>query len=534
MVVRDKAVAKDSYIKDAISYLWRAALVVVVLMIVGHFAPRLPSFVLPFVFGAYAFVSTIGAMYSVVVNRQYRQYKLNKDGWLSSRNRKWKIWLAVTFLLSIISAFMFVLDAPRWEWQEWLVIWLGIIGYYLVYLAVQWYFKKLLAPKYYKASAMKWSFIIVAIILCVIYAVFGVWDPVGGQTTIQDALQYPCLPYENSSSKLMGEIDKLVEFSDSLTRYGLTKLVANSFVVAFVVRFVMFASVFFGLVNLYGFCLLSKEECINEFRLLPSYDEEFNDQPIEKPYFAIIAAIWLVCTVVFLGFEYETAKLPEDSDTCIDKFVDESTNEIVAFVDLYENRDSFVEVVTILEKVDELKDIKNDYDQKLGKLKAEDKEQLILEVNNYYDKCNENVDSYLDWYYGWFGGFAKTFKSLGKTSALDNFKEKVSNPVDDSELKAQYEKYVESAENLYVGYWNKIEGLSPDDNSTKKIAQGQWEAIKTLELWQPLTNNNKDKVINDVLLCSNEGISREELKNKIVELIEQAKSDTLSSIDSVI
>lgn len=67
------------------------------------------------VFIAYSLMSTLGALYFTTIKRIHREYELAKEGRLSQINRKWPLRMAVFFIISLVSAFLFTLESPRWD-----------------------------------------------------------------------------------------------------------------------------------------------------------------------------------------------------------------------------------------------------------------------------------------------------------------------------------------------------------------------------------------------------------------------------------
>ncbi|WP_165046114.1 hypothetical protein [Adlercreutzia sp. ZJ138] len=518
-----KIVVEQSFIKDARDYFIKAIIAVAALTLIGKFAPNFPSFSFPFIFLAYALPSTIGAMYYVVTNRFHRQLRFNEKGKLSSFNRKWFVWLLGFFIFFLFSGFFFVLEAPEWDNLEWLLVWLAVPFYYIVFLFAQRAAKKELAPKFYKASAIKWSFFITVIVLSIIYAFMPVQAPWGDSATLEEALRNPLREFDISSCALLNEADKLSSFTDTLVTYGLNQIAVGSLAIAIVVRFVLCLSVFLGLVNIFSFCLLNWREAKSVFQLLPVDEQEYanNSQPTMKRYFLVIAGIWLVLALLFLGFEYEISKATAVAEatnehTAVDKFIDSKRDQIVTIADAIDD--------------DEERQRTNDkYKEELDNL-TQDKKYLEDLIEDYYGQCINNLDFYLDWYDSFPGGIAKAIRPLGERWALDKFNELVIDPVDKSELEAKYPPYVDKLEQLRKEYWSEISSGS----DTLFETPGSNEPHKTedsLELWECLNSENETITVNEKLLNTDKGTDRKVHKDKLIEMINQEKMRMLEPLN---
>ncbi|HIT44466.1 MAG TPA: hypothetical protein IAC28_00020 [Candidatus Aphodovivens excrementavium] len=181
------------------AYLLRALCLVLVLTVIGKCAPLLPSGVFPLVFLLYAAPATIGSVYGIVVNRSFKQIRFTPTGSLSDRNRKWLLWMAVFFILSLLSGLLFVLKAPGWNNLEWTFIWIAAVAYYPIFRFAQRISRKEFAQKLDKKIALSGSIIITAVALCVIYAIISAGSPLDAQINLGSGCKAELCP---SSSRL--------------------------------------------------------------------------------------------------------------------------------------------------------------------------------------------------------------------------------------------------------------------------------------------------------------------------------------------
>lgn len=266
---------QQSFSSQTRSYFSRAAAFLAALGITAWLAAYLPSLALAVLMVGYAVFSTIGALHFTVIKRLHKQYKLEEEGNLSRLNRKWVLTLAVLFILSLVSAFVFVLESPKWDALEWVFTICGVPLYFLVFIFTQRHLKKEYAPKFDRAKAMRVSFWVVGVILCLGYAVVSLFVAAPeSNITLQSTLEATPNSFAYSPSALMSDTGKLSSFVDALVAFGMTKASGLSIAVAFICRFVIYAAVFFGLVNLFNFCLLSNDEIRAEFQPLMIDREE--------------------------------------------------------------------------------------------------------------------------------------------------------------------------------------------------------------------------------------------------------------------
>lgn len=496
----------------------------------GKFAPIFPAVVFPFIFLAYALPATIGSIYDIVINRLHRQYKYNKNGTLSYYNRRWFIWLTGLFVLSLVSAVLFTLSAPTWDDAEWTLIWIAGFAYYALFLITQHFCKKEYAPLFYKASAIKWSLFITVILLCIIYALIST----AGELTnlsfeFRDAIQNRYLPFEQSPCVLLSELDKLSSYMNFLTKYGLEQIMTQSYAIAIIVKIVLSASVFFGLVSQFGCCLLNKQEIKSEFQLLPTAGRIEQNNPIQKKYLLTITAIWLVLSAVFLFMNSEAEKVrTSDEYTIVDQYLQRTTSVIV----LATNKD-FDKIEDILSKDEAITELKNRIIQERNNLIANQGESLKEEINSYYTECAGNTDSYLEWHNGFFGGVAKFIKPFFEGMAIDEFNKRVIDPVDKSPLESKYAAYIEELKLLYSDFQNQIQDIDPDSFGRASVEERFADVATSIDLWPQLSSESKSSVAQDILLNTDSDTNSENTKAKITEFIDSERDEALAMLDRV-
>lgn len=519
-----------SYLRGFSRYLYFAVLLLALLTLFGTKAADFPTFALPFIVLLYAIPATIGAMFDVVAKRAHRQFKLNESGALSRYNRKWCLWFAGFFVFYLASGLLFMLQAPSWNGNEWLLMWVAIPGYYFVYLLVGRFHEKEYAPRFYKASAIKWSVVIMAGVLCLAYAGMSFAAVSGPEISIAAMIENRSMPFAGSECALLAEADKLTSYSDCLWRYGLEQIEGTSHIAAFVVNLVLSAPVFLGITSQLGCGLLSREEVKSEFQLLPTADQSCKDSPVLLRYFAIAFGIWLAFSLVFVWAEGRIEDMrATGSYTIIDAKLDELTDWVVLA-----SEHSGEEVVAITESVTNANDFNKAFKQKADERIRTSLEPLKEQINTYYDTCVGNVDSYIEWRDGFFGFFAKLIKPVGEGAASDEFTKRVIEPVSREELDRSFEAYIAELKALYDEYYLSEEiqvidspfGLPTSDEVASSV-------VVPPALWPHWDSGARSDITWNVLLNTDGDVDIEELKAKIVDLINQERNQVLSEADGL-
>lgn len=549
LITKTGAPSISPSLRNACQYFIRAIILVGLLMATSTHAASWPSVIFPFVFLAYALPATLGALYHMTINRAHKQHKYNPEGKLSNFNRRWLLWLILLFILSLVSAFLFVLEAPSWDSTEWALIWIAIAFYYLVFLFMQYVSEKEYAPRFRKAAAMKWSFIIATAVLCLIYAFLPVQAPIDESTSISDALTNRATSFNDSSCAFLAETDKLTSLADGLISYGYSQTLGLSFIASFIVKIMMFAFVFSGLANQLGACLLTRNEIRSEFQLLSIADNtDGNAMPLRKRYLLAIAGIWLALSALFLATEFETAKMRASTEyTAVDLFVNDAIEKISIPV---ENE---IEAITnalkqqaLNEELDEAEqELNEEYGREFDKLKAEQGELLRNQIASYYEKCIERIDTYIHWHNSPESIPTKILGFFGGYDPLEEFKTKVTDRANLEDIKHEYETYLESIRRLARDYATDAQRISDNNANGTEVDTAEstfhhdasilmleetGKNYQTLNLWIPLSHESDTANAKKVLL-NEDGRDEDEFRESIIGLIEQAQNTALTKLE---
>lgn len=502
-------------------YLVKSIILVQALFIVTKTGPELPPTGLIVVMVAYALLSTVGALHFTVIKRLHRQYKLNATGKLSRLNRKWLATLVGIFILSLVSAFLFVLESPKWDAFEWALTVAAIPVYYVVFRFARKAAQKEYAARFDRAKAMRVSFWVVGVILCLLYATIGLFGQHAMDSlTLEETLNSIPAPFKDSPSALMTDLDKLSCFANGLTAFGLAQVSDTSFLVAFICRFVVYAAVFFGLMNLFNFCLLTAQEIKEEFQPLETDQNNGSIRSILVRYILALAGISVVFVVLFMAFEGIVEKTQADENkTKIETFVTDRASHLIYIIDGH---------YEINKRFDE---IKAPYDQERDRIVGERKAEAVRLINEYYDRCLNNIDSYLDWR---DNPLLLNFTHLlGDKAMKDELKKQLTKNADDTLLIQEYNAIQEQLKEPRAALVTELEQHESDIPSDKRLQlEAAFARESKLTLWSVFEGNSENPVI-DGILNPEDGTSRDELKQCITDLINEARAYALTEIDGI-
>lgn len=528
LVVRDKGTAFRSRLSDFFYFCIEALALLALLSFAKDCSPILPAFVLPLVFLVYAVPATIGSMYNVVVNRLHKQDLYNETGKLSHYNRRWFVWFGGFFVAYLVSAVLYVLQAPSWDPKEWFLIWMCVPIYYVVFLIIQRICKREYSAKYYKARAIKWSIIVTTILVTVLYAVVAAQAPTELQIDLHAIIQDRYLPFADSPSALLAEVEKLTTYADCLTQYGLGRLEGVSYPLSFIIRLILGFSVFAGIISQLGFCLLNRHEIESVFRLLPA-DGGKSEEPVQAKYIIILVGVWVVLSGFFYGLNVAAEKIRETSEyTFVDKWVD-STSE---WVILAAEKD-IEDIKEDIEIVDSARELNERFAQKRDAFISEHKPALIDAVNAYYDSCEANVASYAEWFDSPLIGMERIVPMIGENAMKDEFEKQVIAPVSTTAVNEEYKQYLSGLKDLYEAYWNAEEIASIAQQAPVANAEEILSKLPDeMELWPAWDSEDGKKLLQEVLLGKGEG-SSEVVSERILDFINKRRASAISNVESL-
>ncbi len=515
---------------QTLHYFTVAIAVIIVLFLISKTAPTFPAPMLIVVLLAYAALSTIGALHFTVINRLHKQMKLNKEGRLSRITRKWTLTFIAIFILSLISACLFVLESPKWNILEWFLVCFAIPLYYVVYLVAQQALSKEYAARFDRANAIWLSFILVAIILCALYAILALNFPSQEYTSLTEAFDVAEHPFANSPSALMVDADLIASFTDGFVSYGISKASGESSILALIFQLVIFATVIFGLMNLFSFCLLTKHEISDEFRLLPAIGDTSQNGRIVKRYFVAAAIISLVFVIGFLTLDSEAEKLkPTEEQGMIESILNEGRDRLIFIYD------------GGLAKSQMVKEIANAYEPKYKELEKDCEETLTPLIISYYSTCRSNVDSYLNSREGVFGWLDGIWNFFVPDNLKNKFIEEITNGANGSVIEQESKEYQDKIDQLNEEFFTELQAKNSTKPANEQLSQDELDRCRNfyfntanLNLWSNLDDLQESSPdYYNALFGANSSFDREFARQAAEAVIDESENAVFAQLDKI-
>lgn len=519
-----------------------------VLLLLGHFAPSMPPFAVSLFWAALSALSAIGLAYYAVMKKTHNRFKYQEGGMLHRINEGRTFSLVVRFVVAAACMTGLMLEAAKWGVAEWVFVVAAIPAYALVFLLVQHRLGKEYERAFLAASTVKWSCIIVCVLLCAAYAVFALAQPAASYDSAANAFLSAQQPFENSPSKLMSEVGMLASLVDGLTAYGMSQAAHLSYPIYVIFRIVLVASAFFSVANLLGVCSLETKEIKRVFAPLaslqeagaavtetepnpscktastsdaenaseaepssdaeqakPSYppsDKRDASARLNKKYVAIAAALPVCLVVAFMGANFAVEKAAETEEfSAAESFVRDQAGMAAFVLD-----DTYYDYQAV-------EHLMSDVQAKSDELYSNAQETLVPLINESYDARVANVDKYLDWYYSLpadYERLARTITGTAESFVEEQFQNAIEDGIDDSQLENEFDAFFQQAEQLKADAEAQLEAYRLDDVpgwlvtttevlDTDFLAQPMEPAQKLLDAGQRLGINAAAGVAGGVL-----------------------------------
>ena len=528
-LTKPKQIIQQLSQRPFIFYLTKAIPFLAFITIMGNALPFLPSYAFLIAVFIVAIPAAIGSIYNITVNRAHKQYLYNKESRFFKFNKKWTISFVVLFILALISASLLFIHAPLWNQKEWALAWIAVPLFYVVFWAAQKFCKQEYAPRFFRAKAFSLALVLTLGILCLAYIVQSPETPYATKEEFLNALNNRSIPFQTSNSILLFEIGKISSYTTYLTNFGLSYITGASFITAQIIKVVISFSIFAGIIALLRFCLLTTEDIKNVFCLLPATENGCGQQPILKRYLLILATICIFYSAVFMVADTELAKhKSQDNTTFTDTLLETSTRILDLSISYSPN-----EIADIIETNEQSTQLTEDYQNNKEAYISENKPIVEEKINQYFDNCINNIDSYIEWRNSIAGNFAHASQivGVGQNMAKDEFKKRVVDPVDHSDLDSSYAQYIDGLKLLHDEYWTSKQQVEPTIPSEYILVdEDALNNMKQLSLW-PEWDSNAGTVFGGILLANTDNDSME--KEKIASLINERRALTMGSLEAV-
>ena len=432
------------------AYLAKAIVLVGLLCLVGHTAPLMPPAGIALAWAVLSAASALGLVYCAVIKKTHNRAKYREGGMPRKLNEGRILRMIGAFILAAACMAGLILESPKWGVGEWVLVAAAIPAYAAVLVVVLRKLGREYEAPYRAASAIKWSSVIVAVLLCVAYAAISLLEPATTYGSAAEAFMAAQQPFESSPSALMSEAGLLASLADGLAAYGMSEAAGMAFPLYVICRIALVAGAFFSVANLLGVCSLERAELRRVFAPLGTPDGPSARKPVVKKYAAVAAVLPVCLCAAFLdaNFAVEQAAQTEEF-TAAEGFVRDQAGMAAFVLD-----GKYYDYQAVEDLIAETR-------EKSETLYADAREKLVPLINASYDARVANVDSYLDWYYSLpadYDRLATMITGTAESFVAEQFQNQIEQGIDDSQLEAEFDSFVEQASQLKAGIEQELAG----------------------------------------------------------------------------
>lgn len=432
------------------AYLVKAIVLVGLLCLNGHTAPLMPPAGIAVVWAALSAASALGFVYCAVIKKTHNRAKYREGGMLHKLNEGRIMRMIGAFVLAAVCMAGLILESPKWGVPEWILVAAAVPAYAAVLVIVRRKLGREYEAPYQAASAIKWSSVIMCVLLCAAYAAISLLQPAESYTSAADAFLAAQQPFEQSPSKLMSEAGLLTSLVNGLTAYGMSEAAHLSFPIYLICRIALVAGAFFSVANLLGVCSLERAELRRVFAPLGTPDGPSARKPVVKKYAAAAAVLPVCLCAAFLGANFAVEQAAQTEEfTAAEGFVRDQAGMAAFVLD-----GKYYDYQAVEDLIAEAR-------EKSETLYADAREKLVPLINASYDARVANVDSYLDWYYSLpadYERLATMITGTAESFVAEQFQNQIEQGIDDSQLEAEFDSFVEQASQLKAGIEQELAG----------------------------------------------------------------------------
>lgn len=432
------------------AYLAKAIVLVGLLCLVGHTAPLMPPAGIALAWAVLSAASALGLVYCAVIKKTHNRAKYREGGMLHKLNEGRIMRMIGSFVLAAVCMAGLILESPKWGVPEWILVAAAIPAYAAVLIIARRKLGREYEEPYQAASAIKWSSVIVAVLLCVAYAAISLLEPATTFGSATEAFMAAQQPFESSPSALMSEAGLLASLADSLAAYGMSEAAGMAFPLYVICRIALMAGAFLSVANLLGVCSLERVELRRVFAPLGTPGEHGTRGRVVGKYVAAAAVLPVCLCAAFLGANFAVEQAAQTEEfTAAEGFVRDQAGMAAFVLD-----GKYYDYQAVEDLIAEAR-------EKSETLYADAREKLVPLINASYDARVANVDSYLDWYYSLpadYERLATMITGTAESFVAEQFQNQIEQGIDDSQLEAEFDSFVEQASQLKAGIEQELAG----------------------------------------------------------------------------
>lgn len=430
--------------KHRSAFLVKSVILFGVLLLIGWFAPKMHPVPLAFLWAALSAVSALSLAYDSVIKKARNQHQYKSGSLFARLNSGRVLTLAIAFVVSAVCTAGLIVEAPKWEFAEWLLIALAVPLFLGVFELLKRFFAKQYEPLYQVSRSIKFSVIAVGVLLCLAYLIISSIGPTVSYSSLAEALSAAKTPFDDSPSVLLSEVGEYAAAADAVMAFGASEVAKGSMWVYLAIRVVVSASAFFGASGLVGSCMLEPADVRLVFMPLDSIKGARRDWGVRRRYVVVACALPIILVLFGLAANNAAADVvSSDQYKAAKKAIGDQFNTMACKVDgqLYDQAG--------------LESLNEKFRSDMGRLYAQRKKELEPLINEAFKQRERNVDEYLDWYYSLPADYEmliKYFTGSIESGMRDKFLETIEAGVDETAIFEKNEEFSEQAQ----GYLNEL------------------------------------------------------------------------------
>ena len=410
------------------------------LFALARFAPAMPPAAIAVCWAALSIVAAIGLAYHFIIRKVHKQYVLQGDGLLSRLNSGRMVRLTIAFMVSAALIAGLMLEAPKWDTPEWVVVAAAIPLYALVHWAFNRFLTREFAEPFQTSKTVQYASATVGALLCLAYGALCLAEPVAAYTSATQAFLGAPQPFAESPSALLADVGRFVALVDGLAAYGVAQVSSASFAGYLACKVVLSASAFFGVASLIGVCALRGRDLKLVFLPLDAAVGERVDAAPIKRCVALACVLPVALAAAFIAADSWVAQVSETQEyTAAETFVRDQAGLAAYVLD-----GTYYEQQRVKELIAQAR-------ESSAELAAEREKALTPLVNAAFDARIQNVDAYLDWYYSLPADYERLiqyFSGTVESGMQERLSELINEGVDETGLNEQMGLYLQKAQEL--------------------------------------------------------------------------------------
>ncbi len=443
------AQTSNSFFKRWGIYFAKALALVAFLFLMSKALPNMPPIAIGVFWVLFSIVSAAGLTYHSMIEKILKRHKYKPGSFLAHLNEGRALRTGVNYVIAAIAAAGLLIKAPAWGTAEWVLALLAVPGYMLVYIAVGKWVETQYEPDYQTSSTVFISVIVAFMLLCLAAVIVSMAIPGPTYATASEAYSAADNFLSDSSSAILSEFAMLSSFLSWVPDYAISKASVSHPLWISLLRAFFIMSPMFGLASLFGTCAIEQQELKRIFLPLAS-DASTKIRKVTVAKYAIVPAILSV--LLCAGFAYADNKVGETIQTGEHTFVVRIIHDAINIV-VYEMDGKYLDTHAVEGTLEEIK-------AESQKLSDEMKEKLVKFATDSSRIRRQNVDNYLEWYYGLPGSFERLVQSIGGSddaAVEDKFLSYIDEGIDSTQIDKDIDEYNKQIEQLERDYNAQLE-----------------------------------------------------------------------------